>query len=244
MSSKSLRTIALEIAPEVVDLQQATIATQVELRVQYELGVQREDAAKQPFTYRDRRGMKEADLQPLLKLSNNKNFARFAIATNLDVSSYINPHLKAGGKSSSETSNLKAYNKMNGLANTVLTNIVDLEKVLKAGFTCAYIFARKSSGGKNTKVIISRADLSDFLSSGIARSTIAKLNPDLFEQIEDFLGTCATRGGGNGTQASQIIRTLVATGCAIDVQRETKDLEIDLSNPIVKQLAQALKIAA
>lgn len=171
------------------------------------------------------------DIRHVEALTNNDAVSRLFVALKIDPRAYIHPVSK-GGKDSTETSNLKAYRKARQLAEVIWSGSSDLENVAKVFAVCAWKAVQSSSVTDN----VLRRDYAEcFLNSTEFRS-IREGAQELFDAIDDIRARQMT-GGGAKTQASQMIRTLVALKSATDVRDgRSKNVQIDPQGKVVQAL--------
>jgi hypothetical protein len=142
----------------------------------------------------------------------NDAVARLFVALKLDPVQVIFPQSQVGGKTSSETSNLKGYKKLREIAETIWTGSSTLENTVKVFTACAYTIAH---AGKD---VLERRYAEDFLSSREYRS-ISQGSEDFLRAVEEVDSMRRSEiTGGKQTQTSQMIRQLVALGSATDVR--------------------------
>lgn len=176
------------------------------------------------------------DIRHVQALATSEPFARFCVALKVDPRAYIFPQSKEGGKTSSETSNLKAYKKARELAEVIYGTSSTLENVAKVFAVCAWKAVQTSTCKDN---ILPRNYAECFLNSPEFRS-IREGAQELFDAIEDIRAKQMT-GGGAKTQASQMIRTLVAFNAATDIRNgKSKDVRIDPNNRVITSLMRRL----
>lgn len=176
------------------------------------------------------------DIVHVQALKNNDAVARMFISLKIDPRAYIFPQSKEGGKTSTETSNLKAYRKARQVAEVIWTGSSDLENVAKVFTVCAWKAVQTDSVKDN----VLRRDYAEcFLNSPEFRS-IREGAQDLFDAIDDIRARQMT-GGGAKTQASQMIRTLVALGSAEDVKDgRAKNVRVDPNGRVMQALMRRL----
>lgn len=199
---------------------------------------EREDfEAKQPRTvdghfYAD--GAQSKDIAHLRNLASDDAALRMLYALNVNLRSYFHPQSQSGGKTSSETSNLKAYKKVLEAARCIYSGQTGMEDVLKVAIVCA---AQAMQHGKE---VFTRDFFEDFLhSSGHIKSG----SSDIFDAIDEYRDRSVATKSGASTQSSQIIRSLVALQCAEDVKEgRLKNVRINpnglVFNALLKRFGQ------
>lgn len=174
-----------------------------------------------------------ADIKHVQALKDHDAVARMFIALRIDPVSYIFPQSKEGGKSSSETSNLKAYRKARQVAEVIYNGSSKLENVCKVFAVCAYR-ATVTFGQE----VLKREYAENFMTRAEFRS-IAQGTEDLWSAIDDIRAKHMSTGAQ--TQASQMIRTLVALGSAVDVMDgRSKNVAIRPDGLVINALMQRL----
>jgi hypothetical protein len=169
-----------------------------------------------------------ADIKHVQALCDNDSVARLFVALKIDPRAYIFPQSRDGGKSSTETSNLKAYKKAREVAECIWTGTSTLENVARVFTTCAY---RASQFGQE---VLTRDFLENFLSSREFRS-INQGSVDLWNAIDDVRAKHMSSGAQ--TQASQMVRTLVALKSAVDVRDgRAKHTRVDADGKVMQAL--------
>lgn len=168
------------------------------------------------------------DIKFVDALKDHDAFARMLLALKINPREYVFPQSLDGGKTSSQTSNLKSYNKARQVAEVIFSNSTDLEGVARVFAVCAYRFASSGVG------VITREYCKDFLSSreftGIDTATA-----DLWSKIDDIRAKQIT--GGAETQSGQMVRTLVALKSASDVRDgRAKNVAIDTDGLVMRAL--------
>jgi len=164
------------------------------------------------------------DIKHVQALVGNEAFARFVVAQKVDVLNYLHPAHK-GQKTGNETSNLKAYAKVRQVAELLWSGTTDLENVVKVFTVCAYRSAVMRGP------VIERDFAETFLSS-VEFRTIKEGSADLWSAIDEVRAKHMTTGAQ--TQASQMIRTLVAVGAAEDVRDgRRKNVRVDPTNRVL-----------
>jgi hypothetical protein len=160
-----------------------------------------------------------ADIKHVDALTDNEAVARLFVALKVDPRAYIYPQSQTGGKSSSsETSNLKAYKKAREVAEVIWSGRSTLENVAKVFSVALY---RASLHGYE---VVSRDFLETFLHSREVRS-INQGTDDFWTAIDDVRAKHMSSGAQ--TQASQMVRTLVALKSVVDVRNgRAKDTAI------------------
>lgn len=158
---------------------------------------------------------------------------RMLFALGADLRSVIFPQSQTGGKSSSETSNLKSYKKAREIAECIYTGSGSLENVSKVSTVCAALAMRSGMD------VLKRDFVECFLSSRL--HSIAQGSADLWTAIDEVRAVHMTTGAQ--TQASQMIRQLVALKSAEDV-REGREKNVRIKrdglvfNALLKRLGQ------
>ena len=163
-----------------------------------------------------------ADIKHVEALATSTAFARLCVALKLDPRAYIYPQSQEGGKLSTETSSLKAYKKAREIAETIWNGSSTLENVVKVFSVCAIKLA---TVGQET---MTRRYLEDFFASREYRS-ISQGSSEFLLAVEECDEMRARHmSGGKATQASQMVRTLVALKSAVDVRNgRMKDTKVD-----------------
>lgn len=151
------------------------------------------------------------DIKHVQALAKSEAFVRLLVALKVDPRSYIYPQSNDGGKTDVETSNLKAYKKAREVAEVIWSGASKLENVAKVFTVCAY---RATQHGVD---VLDRAFSTQFLRSSEFR-TISSASEDLWNAIDEVRARSLSSDGGAQTQASQMIRTLVALKSATDVR--------------------------
>lgn len=168
------------------------------------------------------------DIKFVEALRGNEAFARMVLALRIDPRSYIHPASQEGGKTSSETSNLKAYNKARQVAEVIWSGASDLETVAKVFTVCAYHFAN------NGRELMTREHVEVFLSNR-SLDSIDEGTRELFDAIDDV--RAKQMSGGAETQAGQMVRTLVALKSAHDVRDgRKKNVKIEAQGLVMQAL--------
>lgn len=169
-----------------------------------------------------------ADIKHVQALKDNDAVTRLFYALKVDPARYVTPMLQVGGKSSNETSNLKAYKKTREIAELVWSGHSTIENVVKVFTVCAF---KCAEGGVD---VLKRDFAENFLSSREFRS-INQGSADLWSAIDDIRAKHMTSGAQ--TQASQAIRTLVALHGAEDVRDgRAKNTRILSGSPLMQAL--------
>lgn len=150
------------------------------------------------------------DIKHVEALRGNEAVARMFVALKVDPRSYIFPQSQPTGKSSTETSNLKAYKKAREVAELIWTGASTIENVCKVFSVCAFRAVTMSGAD-----VLKRQFAETFLSS-VEFRTIREASEDLWNAIDEVRAKHMTTGAQ--TQASQMIRTLVALRSAEDVR--------------------------
>lgn len=172
------------------------------------------------------------DIRHVEALGDSESFARLCVALNINPRAYIHPSSQKEGKSSDQTSNLKAYKKAREVAELIYIGSASLENVAKVFAVCAYKAVQTSTITDN---VLPRNYAECFLNSPEFRS-IREGAKELFDAVEDIRAKQMT-GGGAKTQASQMIRTLVALGSAEDVRNgRSKDVRINPNGLVMQAL--------
>jgi hypothetical protein len=179
------------------------------------------------------------DIKHVEALAKSDAFARLCVALKIDPRSYIYPQSQEFGKSSSETSNLKAYKKAKEVAEVIWNGSSTLERVAKVFTVCSYIAAERF--GQDT---LKRDFCENFLSSREFRS-INQGSEDLWNAIDEVRARHMSTGAS--TQASQMVRTLVALKSAQDVRDgRAKDVRIDpqglVMNALMRRFGQVTDV--
>lgn len=173
-----------------------------------------------------------ADIRHLEALAASDAAMRVLCALKVDPVSYAFPQSQEGGKSSSETSNLKSYKKTRELCETVYIGSATVENVAKVFAVCAH---KATLAGH---AVLKRDFAETFLSSRELRS-IAQGSADLWNALDEIRAKHMTTGAQ--TQASQMIRTLVALKSATDVRDgRSKDVAINPDGLIINALMRRL----
>jgi hypothetical protein len=149
------------------------------------------------------------DIKHLQALDGHDAFARMVIALNIDARSFLFPQSQESGKSSAETSNLKALRKVRQIADVIASGVSDLENVARVFTVCAYRFASKGNE------VLTREYCENFLTS----RELAELDTgtaELWSAVEDVRAKHMSTGAQ--TQSGQMVRTLVALKSAEDVR--------------------------
>ncbi len=171
-----------------------------------------------------------ADIKHVEALMHNETFARFCVALRIDPQAYIDPASKDGGKLSTETSNLKAYKKAREIAETVYHGTSSLENVARVFSVCAFIAATKRD------TLIERAFCNHFLRSNEFRS-ITQGTEEFMVAIDEMRARSLSSDSGAATQASQMIRTLVALKSAVDeMDGRAKNVRLDPNALVIQSL--------
>jgi hypothetical protein len=169
------------------------------------------------------------DIKHVHNLAASDAVARLLYALKVDVRAYLYPQSCEGGKTSSQTSNLKAYKKTLEIAETIFHGTSSLENVVKVFTVCAYR-ATVNFGQE----VIKRDYSESFLNSYEFRS-ISQGTAELWNAIDDVRAKHMSTGAA--TQASQMIRTLVALKSAVDVQDgRSKNTAIDPQGLVINAL--------
>lgn len=159
------------------------------------------------------------DFENLRKLVESDAAMRMLYANNVDLRSYIYPQSQSGGKSSSETSNLKSYKKAREIAEVIYNGSSRLENVAKVTVVCSALALR--SGME----VIERDTFETFLRTTAHR--IFKGSQDLWNAVDEYRARSLASDGGAATQGSQMIRQLVALRSAEDVKNgRSKDVRV------------------
>lgn len=174
------------------------------------------------------------DIRHIDALVGNVAFARMVVALKVDPRAYLFPQSLDGGKDSTQTSNLKSYRKARQVAECIWSGASDLENVAKVFAVCAFRAVQQPAIVEN---VLPRTYAECFLNSTEFRS-IRTGSQDLFDAIEEVrLNAVRMTGGGAKTQASQMIRTLVALNSATDVRNgRAKDVRIDPQGKVMQAL--------
>lgn len=151
-----------------------------------------------------------ADIKHVRALKNNEAVARMFVALNVNPRAYVFPQSQDGGKTSAETSNLKSYKKLREVAESVWSGSSTLENVVKVWSVCAFKSARDFSTD-----VLSRDFSENFLTSRAFKS-IHQGSNDFWSAVDDVRAKHMSTGAA--TQTSQMVRTLVALGSAVDVR--------------------------
>jgi hypothetical protein len=201
---------------------QAAIAEVVSARTTFESKLERRAADGSYFTGQSN------DIKHLQALQDNDSVTRLFVALKVDPVSYLFPQSQDHGKSSSETSNLKAYKKAREVAELIWTGVSKIENVCKVFTVCAF---KSTEFGVDT---LGREFAETFLSSRELRS-VTQGSADLFDAIDEVKAKHMTTGAQ--TQTSQMVRTLVALKSAKDVRNgRSKDTWIDHDGRVMQAL--------
>lgn len=178
------------------------------------------------------------DIRHVEALAESEAFARLCVALKINPRGYIHPASQKDGKTAEQTSNLKAYKKAREVAELVFHGTSSLENVAKVFTVCAFKAVQTSTVSDN----LLRRDYAEcFLNSPEFRS-IREGAQELFDAIDDIRAKQMT-GGGAKTQASQMIRTLVALGSAEDVRNgRAKDVRINPQGLVMQALMRRFGI--
>jgi hypothetical protein len=174
------------------------------------------------------------DIKQVQALKGSVALARLCLALGTDPRSFIHPRSQTGGKSSTDTENLKGLKKVREVAETVLLGgdgkNVGIENVLKVLVVCM----DKTVQLRGTDVI-ERKYAECYLNSSEYRS-IAKQDKELFDSVEAYRAKQMT-GGGAKTQVSQVVRMLAPFGAVEDVQDgRAKNIRFNRDHPLVDAL--------
>lgn len=174
------------------------------------------------------------DIRHVRALKDNPSYARLLVALKADPREIIFPQSRDGGKTSSQTSNLKAYRKQRQVAETIYCGSSDLENVVKVFTVCMY----RAATMRNE--VIERDFAETFLSS-VEFRTIAQASEDLWSAIDEVRASHMSTGAQ--TQASQMIRTLVALKSAEDVRNgRSKDVKAHTDGLVMQALMRRFGI--
>lgn len=174
-------------------------------RAAFEDTVERKGADGRIYTQRAEDNKDFAQLQALCE---SESALRMLFALNINLRSYIFPQSQKDGKSSNETSNLKSYKKAREIAECIYTGSSTLEKVCKVTVACTAIAMRSGMD------VLERDFVECFLSSRL--HSIRQGSADLWSAIDEVRAKHMSSGAQ--TQASQMIRQLVALRSAEDVR--------------------------
>lgn len=163
-----------------------------------------------------------ADIRHVQALAESESFLRMVAALGVNPRAYIFPQSQADGKRADQTSNLKAYKKAREVAECIYTGSGTLENVARVFTVCAFRAVHNPAVRDN---VLPRDYAECFLNSPEFRS-IRTGAQSLFDAIEDVRAKHMSTGAQ--TQASQMIRTLVALNAAEDVRNgRAKDVRIN-----------------
>lgn len=180
------------------------------------------------------------DIRHVEALADSEAFARLCVALKINPRQYIYPQSTKSGKTAADTSNLKAYKKAREVAELVFIGSTTLEKVAKVFTVCAFKAVQTSTVRDN---VLPRNYAECFLNSPEFRS-IREGAKELFDAIDDVRDRAMT-GGGAKTQASQMIRTLVALGSAEDVRNgRAKDVRINPQGLVMQSLMRRFGVVS
>jgi hypothetical protein len=226
MKQDTLYSAMLDITPQKLGSMRANVAKIVEERVAFEAVRERKLLDGSVVVQQSN------DIRHVEALATSEAFQRMCVALKINPRSYIHPASQKDGKTSDQTSNLKAYKKAREVAELILTGTSTLENVAKVFTVCAYKSVHTSTVTDN----VLRRDYAEcFLNSPEFRS-IREGAQDLFDAIDEIRAKQMT-GGGAKTQASQMIRTLVALGSAEDVRNgRSKDVRVNPEGLVMKSL--------
>lgn len=172
------------------------------------------------------------DIKFVDALIDNESVARFILANGINVRSLIHPASQKSGKSSSETSNMKSYEKFRQIAETIWTGNSDLQKVAKVFAVCSFHFATKGND------LLTREYCKGFLSSR-EFANLDQASADLWTAIDDI--RAKEMSGGAETQSGQMVRQFVAMNVAEDVKEgRNKHARINPNAPVMQALMMRL----
>lgn len=149
------------------------------------------------------------DIKVIEQYRDNVNFARLACALQLNVREYLHPASLDGGKSSEQTSNMKAYKKGYEIADAIFSGVSSLERVVRVNTVCAYLATVQGCE------VLTREQSESFLNSRVL-NTVDQASEDIWSAIDQY--RAKQMSGGDKTQTSQMVRTLVAFKSAKDVR--------------------------